>query len=289
MNKSRNWFDGLSQCHQQGKAYVLLTVLASAGSTPRDSGTKMLVTEDGSIDTIGGGHLEFHAIKHARMLLTQNRNCQQIEHYPLSSKLGQCCGGATNVLFEVFCDHVQNLMIFGAGHVAQALIPIVSQLPLQIRWIDPRPDAFKHLNVPDNVSCEIDEAPQSYLATVPADSWILVMTHSHQLDYAIVSAALKNEHISYVGMIGSDAKARRFKQRLHMHDFQPSQLDRLISPVGLPQIVGKKPIEVSVSIAAQLIQKLNLGLGNGQGDGQSKSSQQLKESWRQTMEIANLL
>lgn len=258
--KIERWFDALYQCQQQGAAYVLVTLLASAGSTPRDAGTKMVITDDSCFDTIGGGHLEHQVTAQARQLLTGGKQLQHIEHYPLASKLGQCCGGTTNVLFEVMLEHTQHLAIFGAGHVAKALVPILAQLPLQIRWIDQRSELLsavdQQIDALNNVQTIFSDDPVECIEPMPEGAWVLVMTHNHQLDFELVSAALTRPDISYVGMIGSDTKARRFQTRFQRKGFEPQQINRLISPVGLTTISGKKPIEVAVSIAGQLIKKL---------------------------------
>lgn len=258
--KANCWFDAVYQCQQQGKSYVLVTLLATAGSTPRDGGTKMLVCSDCTFDTVGGGHLEFEITKQARALLLQNTATQKVEHYPLSSKLGQCCGGATNVLFEVFTQHTQHIAIYGAGHVSKALVPILAQLPLQIRWIDNRQDLLDeidHQALSSNVKLQHAEHPQDTLNSLPDSSWLMVMTHNHQLDFDIVEAALSKQALPFIGMIGSETKARRFKTRLQNKDWAPSDIQRLVSPVGMLEIPGKQPIEVAVSMAAQIIQKLN--------------------------------
>ena len=134
-----------------------MTVLGTSGSTPRASGTKMVISEDNIYATIGGGHLEFKAIEHARELLKQGQTCQAVENFQLGASLGQCCGGTVVVLFEVFVNEKMHLDIYGAGHVAQALIPILAQLPIRIRWIDSRADLFPP-QIPDNVQKIVDEA-----------------------------------------------------------------------------------------------------------------------------------
>ncbi|WP_205964711.1 xanthine dehydrogenase accessory protein XdhC [Paraglaciecola marina] len=272
--KANTWFDAVYQCQQQGKSFVLVTLLATAGSTPRDGGTKMLVCDDSTFDTIGGGHLEFEVTKQARALLLENSATQKVEHYPLSSKLGQCCGGATNVLFEVFTQHTQHIAIYGAGHVSKALVPILAQLPLQIRWIDNRQELLDEIDqqtLASNVKLHHAEHPEDTLSSLPASSWVMVMTHNHQLDFDIVEAALSNQAISFVGMIGSETKARRFVTRLAHRDWSSTDIKRLVSPVGLHDIPGKKPIEVAVSMAAQIIQKLNIKSPNEDAD---------KQAWR---------
>ena len=256
---TKTWFDALHQCQQQGKSYVLVTLLATAGSTPRNGGTKMLVCDDSAFDSIGGGHLEFEVIKQARSLLSENAITQKVEHYPLSSKLGQCCGGATNVLFEVFTEHTQHIAIYGAGHVSKALVPILAQLPLQISWIDNRQEMLDEIALqpqPNNVKLVASENPADSITSLPRESWVMIMTHSHQIDFDIVMAALHRDDMGFVGMIGSDTKARRFRTRLAHREFQQQDIQRLVSPVGVLDIPGKRPIEVAVSMAAQLIQRL---------------------------------
>lgn len=280
---TKTWFDALHQCQQQGKSYVLVTLLATAGSTPRNSGTKMLVCDDSAFDTIGGGHLEFEVIKQARTLLIENTTMQKVEHYPLSSKLGQCCGGATNVLFETFTQHSQHIAIYGAGHVSKALVPILAQLPLQISWIDNRQDMLDEIAQqpqPNNVKFLASEYPADTIAILPAKSWVMIMTHSHQLDFDIVEAALRREDMPFVGLIGSDTKARRFRTRLAHREFAPQDIQRLVSPVGLLDIPGKRPIEVAVSMAAQLIQLLE--------PDKNPQSQQ-KQAWRDNKQLIQSL
>ncbi|WP_416307974.1 xanthine dehydrogenase accessory protein XdhC [Neptunicella sp. SCSIO 80796] len=277
--RPHNWFDALYQCQQHGQAYVLVTLLASAGSTPRNAGSKMVVTADSSFDTIGGGHLEYQVIAQARQWLLTGKEQQQIEHYPLSSKLGQCCGGAINVLYEVKTQHAQHLAVFGAGHVAKALMPILSQLPLQISWVDQRPELFADNQTASHIQIKLTDEPLEIIEQLPSNSWVLIMTHNHQLDFELVDAALKRSDIGYLGMIGSDTKARRFKTRLAHKGFSTEQIARLISPVGLTDIGGKKPIEVAVSIAAQLIQRL-------QPEPVSRQHQQ--KSWQQNQQLKAL-
>ena len=280
---TKTWYDALHQCQQQGKSYVLVTLLATAGSTPRDGGSKMLVCDDSTFDTIGGGHLEFEVTKQARNLLLENATTQKLEHYPLSSKLGQCCGGATNVLFEVFKDHTQHIAIYGAGHVSKVLVPILAQLPLQISWIDNRQDMLDEIAQqpqPSNVKLVLSEHPVATIATLPSNAWAMVMTHNHQLDFDIVEAALRRHDMTFVGMIGSDTKARRFRTRLEHKEFQETDIQRLISPVGLLDIPGKRPIEVAVSMAAQLIQLLETSV---------VTPAQKKQAWRDNKQLIRSL
>lgn len=79
---------------------VLVTVAALRGSAPREAGASMLVGAQDSCDTIGGGHLEWEAIAHARRMLAVNSSTPELRRFPLSASLGQCCGGVVWLLFE---------------------------------------------------------------------------------------------------------------------------------------------------------------------------------------------
>ena len=88
-NKNLPWLQALQQISAASEPYVLITILGARGSTPRDSGTKMVVTQEHTYDTIGGGHLEYKAIQQAREFLLQSESVQHLEHYPLGAELGQ--------------------------------------------------------------------------------------------------------------------------------------------------------------------------------------------------------
>ena len=62
-NMTLNWNSAAYQLSKQGKAYVLVTLVGVSGSTPRNSGTKMVISKDETFDTIGGGHLEHNMRK----------------------------------------------------------------------------------------------------------------------------------------------------------------------------------------------------------------------------------
>jgi len=250
-----NWNQASLELSQQGKAFVLITIIGVTGSTPRNSGTKMVVSQNQIFDTIGGGHLEYKAIKQAKKLLLENKDCQSIEHFQLGSQLGQCCGGNASILFECFAANAIYIAVFGAGHVGQALIPILASLPCHVTWVDNREAQF-----PDNctqyanVTKLVTDDPSSEVATMPSNTLNVVMTHNHQLDFDISLAILKREDFHYLGLIASDTKWRRFQQRYKHREIQPLLVERMNCPIGLEQVVGKMPMEVAISIAGQIIE-----------------------------------
>lgn len=248
-----SWLQAASKLDAAGVAYALITVLDTRGSTPRASGTKMVVCQDNIYATIGGGHLEYKAIEKARALIAQDKPCQHIEEFQLGANLGQCCGGSVRVMFEVFVDHKLRLDIYGAGHIAHALVSILAQLPIRIRWIDSRADIFPP-QTPENVEKICDEEPVEQVKAASKNSAFLVLTHNHMLDFELCQAILKRADSLWLGVIGSETKRKKFQHRLAHRDFSPEQIAHMQCPIGLPQVKGKLPMEVAVSVAGQLIE-----------------------------------
>ncbi len=252
MPKFLDWADAAAALSQRGEGYVLVTVLGIKGSAPRNAGTKMLVATDLSVDTIGGGHLEYAAINRARALLASGENQQQLEEFPLGPKLGQCCGGRVTLLYECFAATATPVALFGAGHVGRALIPLLAQLPLRVRWIDSRLDEFPD-DIPAGVTRVVAPHPEDEVADLPPGTLVLVMTHQHPLDYAITEAVLRRGDAGFLGVIGSQTKAQRFRMRLEHRGFPRDAIAAMHCPIGLAEVPGKRPMEVAISIAAQLV------------------------------------
>jgi xanthine dehydrogenase accessory factor len=253
-----HWSQRVAHCEAGGRPYVIVTVLGARGSTPRDSGTKMVVEATAFSGTIGGGELEYRALAEARGLLENAAPQQLLRNYPLGEKLGQCCGGSTSLLFECFVPSVPKVFLFGAGHVGRALAPLLAALPLQVEWIDERAGAFP-AELPAGVMTTGDTDPVAVVRAAPSGSLFVVMTHNHPLDFAIAEAALGRGDAAFVGVIGSDSKARRFRLRLAHRGHAEDRIAALHCPIGLRDVPGKEPAEIAVAVAAQLIAVYHAG------------------------------
>lgn len=246
-----NWSAAIQHCQQSGSAYVIATIINTQGSTPRDGGSKMVITADVTYDTIGGGQLEFLLVQQARELLAQNKNCQLLKAIPLAAEAAQCCGGNVTVMLESFAACTWQIALFGAGHVCQSLVTILAGLPCQVRVIDNRPELMTTL-LPANCRYELCADPTAAIAQLPDNSWVIIFTHDHALDFALCKTLLSDQRWAYAGMIGSQTKALRFRKRLGDAGFAEAAIEKIHSPIGLPEVKGKLPMEVAVSIAAQL-------------------------------------
>ncbi|MFW0698172.1 xanthine dehydrogenase accessory protein XdhC [Pantoea sp. R13S299] len=246
-----DWIGVLHQLREKRQSCVLITVLSEHGSVPRDSGSKMVVTQQETFLTIGGGHLEFACIAQARAMLQSGATAPHTEDFSLGARLGQCCGGKTTLLFEPLLQAQPEIFLFGAGHVGQAVVNLLATLPCHINWIDSRPGQFSR--VPPGVVTWQPEDPLDCVAQAPAGSYFIIMTHHHPLDFELCEAVLKRGDFRYAGLIGSETKNQRFRYRLAGKGVQSEPLARLRCPVGLPDVKGKLPAEIAVAIAGEII------------------------------------
>ena len=357
-----DWLTTALNLIEHDQLAILVSVIGTRGSAPRDTGTRMIVSADQCYGTIGGGQLEYKAIALAREQLLQAQTADTptlaaidehsvsadtaskasttLHRFPLGASLGQCCGGLVHLLLEPLdksatpwlqylqahhaagravmmltqavttpdeqgsvtsirkllvsdIDHqgtllrvqkpalrhareqlgCQNsltgsidpslwiekllpddfrILIFGAGHVGKALVNVLSTLPCRISWIDGRAAEFP-TTIPDNVSRIVSTDPELELAAAPEGSYVLILTHSHALDEFICSQALQIDSLAFCGLIGSASKRRRFLQRFRHRGMSEAAMARLTCPIGLPELDGKHPGEIAVSVAAQIL------------------------------------
>ena len=247
-----NWVQAMAKLESEGQGFVLLTVMGIRGSSPRDTGTKMVVSEDKCFDTIGGGALEYQCIEIARELLKSNKPQQFTESFNLGKDLKQCCGGVVSVFFEVFPSSDFIINIFGAGHIGQALIKILTEVDCKVNLFDSRPELLSDIHS-RNIQTIHLEQPELAIESCTVNSYFLVMTHDHALDQQLCEAILARGDSAYCGVIGSRTKGLKFRQRLLKKGFSQDELLQLTCPMGLADLKTKKPMEIAVSVMAECL------------------------------------
>lgn len=322
------WIDELSDLTAAGERAVLVTVAGIRGSAPREVGAKMIVTEDATIGTIGGGQLEYQCT-HLACDMFGDDETPSLRKFPLGSSMGQCCGGVVDILFEPIATQLPswlqdlralhgqrepavivtdllgesgkcvvtardvfgdigsaipdivamaregleagrtahriddwffedivgsdlNIAVFGAGHVGSAVVRSLSALDCNVRWIDSRRNIFR--STPANVRTIESADPALEVAAMPPRSCYLVMTHSHAIDFDICDRILRRRDVTYCGLIGSVSKRRRFEKRYRAAGMQEHDIEQLVCPIGVDGISGKKPAEIAVAAAAEVLQ-----------------------------------
>jgi xanthine dehydrogenase accessory factor len=159
---------------------------------------------------------------------------------------------AGGILTEGFGDARRPLLLFGAGHVGRALVLALAPLPFAVDWIDPRADAFP-AHVPANVKLVRASDPVDAVRSAPAGAFVLIMSHSHQLDLALCAAALADDRFPYVGLIGSKSKRARFASQLAAAGIPRARIDAMVCPIGIDGIEGKSPAIIAAATAAELL------------------------------------
>ena len=165
---------------------------------------------------------------------------------------------------EYFGEQRNKLYLFGAGHVGHAVItaltPLIetsltaSALPLDIVWIDSRPDCFDR-PLPATVTAMQADDPVAVVAGIPPGGFALVMTHSHALDYDLTAAALRRGDLAYVGLIGSATKRARFVRRFRDEGIAAGSIEALVCPIGLTAVRSKHPAAIAAAMAVELLMR----------------------------------
>jgi len=339
------WLEPLAGALALDGEAVLAVVASIQGSAPREAGAAMVISHADAVGSIGGGHLEFEALRIARDALASHATeGAWIVRFPLAARLGQCCGGVATLAFckidrrartwvdgaltcartaapfavvtqiaratgdngslLVTLDDTRGtlgslsldsaaialararlagaavgaalvrfaeddgptllvqierpdpfpVLVFGNGHVGRALIDVLGVVQANVRWIDSRANDFPR-SVPPNVDIVVSDAPEDELQHAPAGAFVVVTTHSHALDLALIETALARDDLRYVGLIGSQSKRAQFERRLAARGHPPDALARVHCPIGArgSPIKGKHPGAIAIAIAAELI------------------------------------
>ncbi len=167
-------------------------------------------------------------------------------------------------------DEFPAIWLYGAGHVGQALARVLAELPLRLTWIDARAELFPALE-PESVRIRRDADSLATVSEAPAGAYFLVMTHSHPLDFALCQTILERNDFAWLGLIGSESKAARFRSRLKRAGVPPETLAKLVCPIGLTGIESKWPAAIAIAVAAQVLQRISAAARNRGGVGHANS------------------
>ena len=256
---------------EEGYDFVVAKVVSTKGSAPRHRGAVMLMRDGGhTVGTVGGGLLEAETEKLCRQMLQTKEKTRTYE-FTLDEKqkdkgaLEMGCGGDATIQLEYisaadpgnFVEEFKQksrAFIFGGGHVAKALDPVLRHVDFDTYIIDDReeyanperfPDAAATIVCSDFEHCfddiEVDE-----------DSYLIIVTRGHRGDLVVLRQALQKPH-AYLGMIGSKRKNNLLFDTLREEGVSEEALAEVHAPIGL-EIGSETPEEIGVSIAAEIIQ-----------------------------------
>lgn len=254
---------------EQGQDFVIARVVETEGSTPRKKGAVLLMKQDGTrMGTVGGGLLEAETEKLCRKTFATKEK-SRVYAFTLDEKqkgaLDMWCGG--NAMIQI--DYIDasdpgdvmqafkqedTAYIFGGGHVAYALEPVLRHVDFRTVIIDDRkeyanPERYPHAERTIVVE-DFDEAFDEI--ETDADSYIIIVTRAHRGDLKVLRQALKRQ-FAYLGMIGSRRKNRLLYDQLLEEGFREEDFDSIHSPIGI-SIGSETPEEIAISIVAEIIQ-----------------------------------
>jgi xanthine dehydrogenase accessory factor len=250
-------YEQLVALQREGTAFVLVTLIEALGSTPQDAGAKMLVTASGRHSgTVGGGRVEAQAIAAAQQMLAAGSSVlrPRLENWSLKADVGMTCGGSVKLYFEPHAGSEGGwpIVIFGAGHIAQALLPVLLPLPCSITICDSRAEWLDPIRRARNLRLVARESPADLVPDLPPNAFVLCMTKGHATDRPILKRALLERHFPFLGAIGSDAKAVVLRRELIAEGVPPERAASFHCPLGL-EFGTNHPHEIALSIAGQLL------------------------------------
>jgi xanthine dehydrogenase accessory factor len=304
-----DWINAALDTVAKARPAVLAIICGERGSTPRETGSWILIDENEIMGSVGGGELERTIIEAGQAMLAGNGDwTRSIVHCVLGPDMRQCCGGALEVMLQpidasaslwlqkarakqrtnnrasvlfnkthtdippsvinqgkpttalghaVFilplADHRPALALFGAGHVGRALCTMASQLPLRLSVFDSRKDQCAQVPASPNIDVHTPHDLLPIAQNLRHHDAALVMTHSHALDYDLCRILLTNTALRYTGLIGSQAKARRFRKALKKDGLTATQIARLTSPIGAGAPPGKEPGVIALGVLPEIL------------------------------------
>lgn len=248
------WSQQILSLYEKKTSFVSITLVHVIGSAPQVSGAKALITNKGlHFGTVGGGRVEAKAILHAQDLLKKApaQLCDFVQ-WNLSKDVGMTCGGVVSFFFEVHTQNEWPIAVFGAGHVSQELIPLLTRLQCQITCIDDRQEWLQRITPAANLTLIHSTNAKSLVQSFPEQTYFVLMTQGHRSDLPVLAEILRTQKPPFVGVIGSKTKGTVLRAELKKLEFTPEQI-HFHCPIGLP--IGNNSIpEICFSIVAQLLQ-----------------------------------
>jgi xanthine dehydrogenase accessory factor len=262
-NESETFFQQAFRLESEGRSFVVATLSATRGHAPQNVGAKAIITSEGlHFGTVGGGKIEAKVISVARDLLRSPRAEENIPHFKwnLQRDIGMSCGGEVEFFFEVFTRPTFRIVIFGAGHVGQALARTLLPLKCEVLSVDSRPEWLEKLPLARNLTAHLvpDLASGESFSVETAKlfsegDYFVVMTKGHGTDFPILQNLFTLfPNAPYIGCMGSTVKALKLKKELRDFGVSADKIDRFHSPIG-ESFGSNDPFEIAISVTAELL------------------------------------
>lgn len=247
-------FDKLKKAIEEGKKCAMAIIVEKEGSTPRNSGSIMIIDEnDGIHGTIGGGELENSVIKQMKTCIRNRTSQKHVFELNSEGDLHMICGGRTEVFIK-YIEPPRKLIIIGAGHIGKKLNEIAKAMGYYTAIIDDREEFCSKENFPNAdelIVGNIEEKLINY--PMNKNCYVVIVTRGHQYDEAALKIII-DKNPSYIGMIGSTRKTKAIFDHLKEKGISEERLSQIYAPIGLA-LGGDSPEDIALCIIAE-IQKI---------------------------------
>lgn len=246
----------LSKLQQQGTAYCTVTIVDAKGSIPQVVGASAVFGEDGLLfGTIGGGRVELRCTEAARAMLSGPATERtRFERLNLHRDIGMTCAGEVALYYEVHRPRDRwDVLIFGAGHVAQKLCRFLVELDCHTVCVDTREEWLARLPDSERLERRLVSCYTEGLDAVHDGTSVLVMTMGHATDIPILAGlARRSAPLHYVGVLGSKTKAAIMRRELAQGGAAQDFIERIACPLG-DKVGNNTPAEIAVGVLSQLV------------------------------------
>lgn len=249
------FFRAAATLEDAGIPFVVVTFVSGKGHLPQNLGAQALVTEKGlAFGTVGGGLVEARAIEEAQTLLRKDARDPVHLTWNLQRDLGMTCGGEMSFLLVPQATKAWNVVVYGAGHVGQALVRVLAQTEARITCVEARREWREKLPESPRLALRDWSEPALHLADLPLGAYHILVTQDHSSDLPILEAIFRHQpNAAYVGVIGSRAKSAKIRTELLALGCDSNFVERVRCPMGL-KIGSNLPGEIAVSVVAELLQ-----------------------------------
>jgi xanthine dehydrogenase accessory factor len=238
--------------------FVRATVVKTVGSVPGKLGASMIVHSDGTfLGTIGGAALE-ERVKELARVAFENR-AGDLHHFDLQSwkegGLPSLCGGAVEIAIEYVAAR-PSLLLWGGGHVAQALASILPTLEYDYTVADDRPEWIDASRFPE-ATRRVTTSAEALFDSVEPESFthLYILGYDAQKDLEVLGQAL-DRFPNFIGLIASTTKREHMFASLRQRGVSEERLGRIHTPVGIP-LGAETPPEIAISIVGEIVQSMH--------------------------------
>ncbi len=250
-----SFYQRIANLIKERRTFVIVKIIDTKGSTPRESGTGMIVYPDRKREfTIGGGPLEAMVITDALEII-ENRGPLFVEkEYQLTEdSIKSFCGGKVRCLFELIRPE-KRLIIYGAGPVGVAIAKAALLTErFSVVLIDDRKDIGNQLDINDPLFSFYlaDENFKGDIILPEQNDFCVVVTRCHEIDFSLCKRILP-QRPKFIGVVGSKRKAKHLHNFLKTHGFDDANIAKIDCPCGIEGI-GKEPGSIAISVVAKML------------------------------------